>query len=44
MNQFSNNKNKEYDLEERTAKFMQKIGSGYTGYFNAKYNRSGSLF
>jgi len=26
------------------AKFMQKVGSGYTEYFNNKYNRSGSLF
>ena len=24
--------------------FMHKIGMGYTNYFNAKYNRSGSLF
>ncbi|GBE16855.1 transposase IS200 like protein [bacterium BMS3Abin15] len=25
-------------------KFMHKIGTGYTKYFNKKYNRSGSLF
>ena len=26
------------------SKFMLKLGSGYTTYFNKKYNRSGSLF
>jgi putative transposase len=26
------------------ARFMQKIGTGYTMYFNEKYERSGSLF
>jgi putative transposase len=26
------------------AKFMQKVGTGYTMYFNEKYSRSGSLF
>ncbi len=35
-------------LEEVTeggiSKFMQKIGTGYTMYFNKKYKRSGSLF
>lgn len=25
-------------------KFMQKLGTGYTNYFNEKYKRSGSLF
>lgn len=25
-------------------KFMQRLGTGYTMYFNQKYNRSGSLF
>ena len=30
--------------EEGIAKFMQKIGTGYTMYFNKKYSRSGSLF
>ncbi len=25
-------------------KFMQRLGNGYTKYFNNKYNRSGSLF
>lgn len=25
-------------------RFMQRIGTGYTKYFNAKYQRSGSLF
>lgn len=27
-----------------TAKFMQKLGTGLTNYFNEKYNESGSLF
>ena len=26
------------------AQFMKKVSSGYTGYFNEKYSRSGSLF
>ncbi|PIR72166.1 MAG: hypothetical protein COU42_02475 [Candidatus Nealsonbacteria bacterium CG10_big_fil_rev_8_21_14_0_10_36_24] len=26
------------------SKFMQKLGTGYAGYFNKKYNRVGSLF
>ena len=26
------------------AKFMHRLGSGYTNYFNEKYKRSGSLF
>jgi putative transposase len=26
------------------SKFMQKFGTGYTGYFNRKYDRVGSLF
>jgi len=26
------------------SKFMQKLSTGYTNYFNAKYKRSGSLF
>lgn len=26
------------------AKFMQKVGTGYTNYFNHKYERTGSLF
>jgi putative transposase len=32
--------NKEKGIE----RFMQKIGTGYTNYFNKKYKRSGSLF
>jgi len=32
-------------LKERgIEKFMQRIGTGYTKYFNQKYKRSGSLF
>jgi len=32
-------------LKERgIEKFMHKLGTGYTKYFNQKYNRSGSLF
>lgn len=30
--------------EEGKSKFMQKLGIGYTNYFNKKYNRVGSLF
>jgi len=30
--------------EKGIEKFMQKIGTGYTNYFNKKYKRSGSLF
>ncbi len=30
--------------ENGIAKFMQKLGTGYTGYFNRKNDRSGSLF
>lgn len=30
--------------ESGIAKFMQKLGTGYTMYFNKKYDRSGSLF
>lgn len=30
--------------DDGVAKFMQKIGTGYTMYFNEKYSRSGSLF
>jgi len=30
--------------ENGVAKFMQKLGTGYTVYFNQKYNRVGSLF
>ena len=26
------------------SKFMQKIGNGYTGYFNTRYERTGTLF
>ncbi len=29
---------------EGISKFMQKLGTGYTMYFNKKYDRSGSLF
>lgn len=31
-------------VEDGTSKFMHKFGIGYTGYFNGKYNRVGSLF
>ena len=31
-------------VEGGISKFMQKIGTGYTMYFNKKYNRSGVLF
>jgi len=30
--------------EKGIEKFMQRIGTGHTMYFNQKYNRSGSLF
>ncbi len=30
--------------EKGITKFMRKIGTGYTNYFNKKYKRSGSLF
>lgn len=30
--------------EDGISKFMQKVGAGYTSYFNSKYERSGSLF
>ncbi|MCD5384512.1 MAG: transposase [Candidatus Pacebacteria bacterium] len=31
-------------VEKGIEKFMQKLGTGFTQYFNEKYNRSGSLF
>src|SRR3989338_8690223 len=30
--------------EEGISRFMQKLGTGYTGYFNKKYERVGPLF
>lgn len=30
--------------EKGIAKFMQKLGTGYTNYFNHKYERTGNLF
>jgi putative transposase len=30
--------------ENGIVKFMQKVGTGYTMYFNKKYKRAGSLF
>ncbi|MEA1926292.1 MAG: transposase [Patescibacteria group bacterium] len=30
--------------ENGVVKFMQKLGTGYTNYFNKKYDRSGALF
>lgn len=30
--------------EDGVAKFMQRLGTGYTKYFNRKYERTGSLF
>jgi len=30
--------------EKGIEKFMQKMGTGYTNYFNKKYDRSGALF
>lgn len=32
------------DVEGGLSKYMQRIGGGYTMYFNQKYDRSGSLF
>lgn len=32
------------DIEGGLSKYMQRIGGGYTMYFNQKNNRSGSLF
>ena len=32
------------ESEEGISKFMQKLGTSYTMYFNQKYKRSGSLF
>jgi len=32
------------EAEKGIEKFMQKIGTGYTKYFNHKYERSGTLF
>jgi putative transposase len=32
------------NIEDGIPKFMQKISTGYTNYFNSKYNRPGSLF
>ncbi len=32
------------DVENGLSKYMQRIGGGYTMYFNQKYQRSGSLF
>lgn len=32
------------ESEDGISKFMQKLGTSYTMYFNKKYNRSGSLF
>ncbi len=31
-------------LDDGVAKFMQKLGTGYTNYFNQKYERVGALF
>lgn len=31
-------------IEDGISKFMQKLGMGFTNYFNYKYNRSGYLF
>jgi len=31
-------------VENGIEKFMQKLGTGFTKYFNEKYNRTGSLF
>ena len=30
--------------DEGVARFMQRLGTGYTKYFNRKYDRTGSLF
>jgi REP element-mobilizing transposase RayT len=32
------------DVEGGLSKYMQRVGGGYTMYFNQKYERSGSLF
>jgi len=32
------------EIEGGTAKFIQKLATGYTNYFNKKYKRSGVLF
>jgi len=32
------------DVEGGLSKYMQRVGGGYTMYFNQKYKRSGSLF
>jgi REP element-mobilizing transposase RayT len=32
------------DVENGLSKYMQRVGGGYTMYFNQKYKRSGSLF
>ena len=32
------------DVEGGLSKYMQRLGGGYTMYFNQKYKRSGSLF
>ncbi|OGZ44910.1 MAG: hypothetical protein A3C84_00985 [Candidatus Ryanbacteria bacterium RIFCSPHIGHO2_02_FULL_48_12] len=32
------------DTEQGVTEFMRKLGTGYTNYFNKKYNRSGALF
>ncbi len=32
------------DVENGLSKYMQRVGGGYTMYFNQKYERSGSLF
>ena len=31
-------------IDDGISKFMHRLGSGYTSYFNQKYKRSGSLF
>ncbi|MBQ6520312.1 MAG: transposase [Anaerolineaceae bacterium] len=33
-----------FDQQNNTSLFMQKLGVGYAGYFNKKYQRSGHLF
>lgn len=32
------------NLEDGVSKFMHRVGTGYTNYFNKKYQRSGTLF
>ncbi len=32
------------NIDDGIARFMHKLGTGYTMYFNKKYDRSGSLF